>query len=240
MEEPEKVISYLEFARGLNVEEISDAIFLTETEHLTHQEFLIEAHQVYYKYYPENQVLEHYTEKLAQGQMSRPQYIMGIRSWIVSQSPKKNVSVSEDIFVDKKLNTTRQTTQNEVIENFLLGNSEKRYIEYRDIAGYLETIKKIPVRSINIHEFLNVTNDLSNEDFVRATFVSYYKYEPDQTTINKLLPTVNSGGKKGRYSLAKGIEQWVLSYPKPQNFGKKLLFPLMWLVNKIYQFFKKR
>ena len=45
MEEPEKVMSYLEFARTLSIEAISDAMFLSETEYLTDQEFLIEAHR---------------------------------------------------------------------------------------------------------------------------------------------------------------------------------------------------
>ena len=185
MEEPEKVMSYLEFARTLSIEAISDAMFLSETEYLTDQEFLIEAHQVYYKYYPENQVLEHYTEKLAQGQINRPQYIMGIRSWLVSQSPKNNITRLEDLPVDNKLNLIKGNLKDEELENFILSNSQESYIEYNDIAGYVETIKKMPVQSINIDEFLNVTNHLRNKDFVRVAFVSCYKYEPGEDTIKK-------------------------------------------------------
>jgi len=240
MEEPEKVMSYLEFARTLSIEAISDAMFLSETEYLTDQEFLIEAHQVYYKYYPENQVLEHYTEKLAQGQINRPQYIMGIRSWLVSQSPKNNITRLEDLPVDNKLNLIKGNLKDEELENFILSNSQESYIEYNDIAGYVETIKKMPVQSINIDEFLNVTNHLRNKDFVRVAFVSFYKYEPDEDTIKKLVAQVVISSQKGRYSLVKGMKEWVLLNPKSENFGKKILPPLMWLVNKIYQFFKKR
>ncbi|MCG5060485.1 MAG: DUF4214 domain-containing protein [Limnoraphis sp. WC205] len=158
---------------------LTDAAFLEKTFIMKVENFVEEVYRTYLKREADEAGKNSYVEGIKNNRITREELLRIIRQSgefnTIWEEAKEEIATGDDE-VEEKNHNLAETREIKVKKGLV---SEDFLSDSGVLASYLATIEKIYPKKVKDREFLEFTNNISDEDFLRCAYKIYLKRELD-------------------------------------------------------------